>query len=55
MKEIRNLEPQTKFIGIGGKYMMENGFEMKNNYADVEKFVDKPFIPLKNFLLIHLE
>jgi hypothetical protein len=35
--------------------MEQEGLNGKNNYADINTFIDKPFIPLKNFLREHIE
>jgi hypothetical protein len=35
--------------------MEQEGLNGKNNYADINTFIDKPFIPLKNFLREHVE
>ena len=53
MKAIKKEAPETRFFGIGGEMMMKEGLE--SNYGDVSKFVEKPFMPLKNHLREHIE
>jgi len=53
MKKIRELsDDDVRFIGIGGPEMNDQGLE--KNYADVNKFLDKPLLPYKNFLRKHI-
>ena len=35
--------------------MEAEGLNASNNYADINTFLDKPFIPQKNFLRFHIE
>lgn len=41
-----------QFVGIGGPLMQSEGLNV--NYADINKFREKPFTPLKNFLRFHI-
>ncbi|KAL4429224.1 hypothetical protein ABPG74_022104 [Tetrahymena malaccensis] len=40
------------FVGIGGPLMQAEG--LNQSYADINKFIDKPFFPLKNFIRFHV-
>lgn len=54
---MRNLKKHSKepltFVGVGGAEMKAEG--MSESYGDISKFLDKPFMPYKNFLRFHIE
>jgi lipid A disaccharide synthetase len=53
MNKIRELsDDDVRFIGIGGPEMQDAGLD--KNYADINKFLDKPLLPYKNFLRKHI-
>jgi len=35
--------------------MLETGLNTTNNYGDIKKFLEKPFMPYKNHLREHIE
>ena len=42
---IKKISPETKFFGIGGSLMEQQGLKPENNYGDPKNFIDKPFLP----------
>ncbi|EGR28294.1 lipid a-disaccharide synthase, putative [Ichthyophthirius multifiliis] len=47
-----NSNNEYTFIGIGGPLMLQQG--LRTSYDNMNKFLDKPFFPLKNFLRFHI-
>lgn len=43
MKKIKSFEPETRFVGLGGPRMMEEGLNADNNYSNPEIFLDNAF------------